>query len=423
MANIQAPLKYTVDLDQGAVQAILEKPLATLDSLAHVFSVTVTQGNANIALTGAKCTGYFIRSDKVTIPIDGTVSGNVASVTLLPNCYAVSGRFFLHVKLISGSVVHSILRVEGSVKTSRTDAMASGGGAVQSFDEMVAAVTHVDAEMKKRDRACNLLDNSNFRNPVNQRGMTSNTKSVEYMIDRWKAEAASNVAGLVRIVSGGIVLSPTDSNYCGIYQLLEHYSELSGKTVTLAVCADGVWYTATFEMGATPSGGVLLSNGLRIYSSSASGHVLIRNPAGNAPVTLSCAALYEGSYTDDNVPAYQPKGYAAELAECQRYYYQTWNGVMTSEANPNGILTRQCMTPSRLQNVKLPCTMRVTPTVTFYTSDGKRNTVRNWNISTDEVIDITIAYANNKSFFPASGRQELTPDQWYSFHYAASADL
>ena len=31
------------------------------------------------------------------------------------------------------------------------------------------------------------------------------------------------------------------------------------------------------------------------------------------------AALYEGAYTADALPAYQPKGYAAELAECQRY--------------------------------------------------------------------------------------------------------
>ena len=32
------------------------------------------------------------------------------------------------------------------------------------------------------------------------------------------------------------------------------------------------------------------------------------------------AALYEGSYTADTLPAYQPKGYAEELVECQRYY-------------------------------------------------------------------------------------------------------
>jgi hypothetical protein len=31
-------------------------------------------------------------------------------------------------------------------------------------------------------------------------------------------------------------------------------------------------------------------------------------------------ALYEGEYTIETLPPYIPKGYAAELAECQRYF-------------------------------------------------------------------------------------------------------
>ena len=32
------------------------------------------------------------------------------------------------------------------------------------------------------------------------------------------------------------------------------------------------------------------------------------------------AAIYEGTYTADTLPPYVPKGYGAELLECQRYY-------------------------------------------------------------------------------------------------------
>ena len=35
---------------------------------------------------------------------------------------------------------------------------------------------------------------------------------------------------------------------------------------------------------------------------------------------IKCVALYEGSYTADTLPPYVPKGYAAELAQCKRYY-------------------------------------------------------------------------------------------------------
>lgn len=62
-----------------------------------------------------------------------------------------------------------------------------------------------------------------------------------------------------------------------------------------------------------------MSNGLRIYSPSGS-YIIIRNPAGKSAITIQRAALYEGSYTADTLPDYVPKGYAAELAECRRYY-------------------------------------------------------------------------------------------------------
>lgn len=37
-------------------------------------------------------------------------------------------------------------------------------------------------------------------------------------------------------------------------------------------------------------------------------------------IVVDWVSLVEGEYTADTLPEYQPKGYAAELAECQRYY-------------------------------------------------------------------------------------------------------
>jgi hypothetical protein len=36
--------------------------------------------------------------------------------------------------------------------------------------------------------------------------------------------------------------------------------------------------------------------------------------------TIASVALYEGEYTAETLPEYQPKGYGVELAECQRYF-------------------------------------------------------------------------------------------------------
>lgn len=41
------------------------------------------------------------------------------------------------------------------------------------------------------------------------------------------------------------------------------------------------------------------------------------------------AVLYEGEYTAETLPPYVPKGYAAELAECLRYYRRIKGNAQT----------------------------------------------------------------------------------------------
>ena len=43
-------------------------------------------------------------------------------------------------------------------------------------------------------------------------------------------------------------------------------------------------------------------------------------PRGAKTANIKAAALYEGSYDASTLPAYQPKGYAAELAECMMFH-------------------------------------------------------------------------------------------------------
>ena len=122
---------YSVDLQKGAEHAVLRAPLATMDNQAHIFEVQVDNGGEAADLSGAVCEAYFIRADGVTVMLDGAVSGSTATVTLGANCYAVPGRFELAVKLTQGDTVHTILRVEGSVTASRTDAMTGAGTGAQ----------------------------------------------------------------------------------------------------------------------------------------------------------------------------------------------------------------------------------------------------------------------------------------------------
>lgn len=180
----------------------------------------------------------------------------------------------------------------------------------------------------------NLLDNSDFRNPVNQRGETTYTGSL-YTIDRWRTWSSSST---VTITSDGIKGDGTDASV--LYQNIEDNKIPWDKAYTMAVgysdgsvlCASGVF---TSEQG------------VGIWSSEAQAYLantdskttrLIR--LWHATKTIVWAALYEGVYDASTLPPYVPKGYAAELAECMRYfqtipYYFAQNSVNANSDYPS----------------------------------------------------------------------------------------
>lgn len=155
----------------------------------------------------------------------------------------------------------------------------------------------------------NILDNSDFTNPVNQRGQDKYTSG--YGFDRWRIYADSTS---MEKSDGSIVIAGA-----GIWQNLDKVSD--GVYTLAAKAKNGTISIAT----GTFAGGAASSDLLVQFSSSAVG----------MPSALICAgdwvwaALYEGSYTAETLPEYQPKGYGAELAACQRYYQRFSSGTQT----------------------------------------------------------------------------------------------
>ena len=127
----------------------------------------------------------------------------------------------------------------------------------------------------------NLLDNSDFTNLVAQAGIGGNHGTVAYVADRWILES-----GTVSYAEGtGLTLNGT------ISQKLEFHPTGQTSAFVGMVSGDASISYADGAVTITSGGGV-----------------------------IKWAALYEGSYTDDTLPPYVPKGYAAELAECRLYY-------------------------------------------------------------------------------------------------------
>ena len=155
----------------------------------------------------------------------------------------------------------------------------------------------------------NLLDNSDFRNPVNQRGKTNYTGG-GYTIDRWMMSDGSMT------VNDGYITVITDV----IQRLPKHKANTIHTLATKNSDGTVNLLSGTFESGVSNS---FMGMGVGSVSSLPFIHLL----GGD----YLWAALYEGSYTADTLPPYVPKGYAAELAACLRYFErlgETYSSVL-----------------------------------------------------------------------------------------------
>ena len=216
----------------------------------------------------------------------------------------------------------------------------------------------------------NLLDNSDFVHPINQRGETSKQASWEYWIDRWLSDTEKTAA---QLTSSGIRLPATAEKNLRILQRVPLERIKKGQSYTIAaydasgnvLCVSGVF-----------NGGTLTGDGLsegKYYLSLQSGdnstyYYCILD--AYADITVKCIALYEGEYTAETLPPYVPKGYAAELAECLRYYRRiTATNETFAGYCANGV--SYCMIPLQ--------TMRIKPSLVpsgkfYYTLGNKQGT-------------------------------------------------
>lgn len=257
----------------------------------------------------------------------------------------------------------------------------------------------IDKAVGNGARVGNLLDNSYFPSAyvINQRGKTQYTGNV-YTIDRWRTYSSTAVINV-----GAAGMNPQAS------ALLQYLNIDPGRTYTAAICyADG---TVSVQTGTFTAGFGSTSSGINCSVSNGYCRFLIRESAAY----IRWAALYEGAYTADTLPAYQYKGYAAELAECMRYYQKRDYVITVSQAANDAVVSGfDFMIP-----------MRAAPTVTIHDDKGTANAMSTWTnagitngIAVTQIARVTkwgVGYMTIETP-PASNGRVL-------YLYEASADL
>lgn len=168
----------------------------------------------------------------------------------------------------------------------------------------------------------NLLDNSDFRDPVNQQGLTeyTNTGGNVQTIDRWKINSENGNVVFTVVKNTGVTCM-VDNSGVSFCQVVSASEIIKSKVYTFAVMAQALGeYHIICASGRLSDGSISFNSDygriMLTYDSSTDSY--IANISGTAAYVW--AALYEGEYTEDTLPEYKPKDRLAELAECYRYY-------------------------------------------------------------------------------------------------------
>lgn len=250
----------------------------------------------------------------------------------------------------------------------------------------------------------NLLDNSNFLNPVNQRGSASYSTD-GYCIDRWAV-----ATGMVLNVTNHTLTGSNTSNNSLLYQRLIGLT--LGRTYTLSLKVNGEIVKATNQLG---------TDSTEVWETFSWGRVAVYKDGD-----VSTNLIYVNNGTTIIVDwvklelstvatPYVPKGYGAELAECRRYYQGKTEATGSVTAATTGKLTTV--------RVHYP-PMRINPTITYYNGSTVYTTPKGLRVilaGSATLTDISLAgsVGNDLFWYSLSG----VSAEILSVQYSLSADL
>ena len=300
---------------------------AAYDGGVYIYSASVP--SSDIVIPTIVCWSRDSRTPEASIPSGG---GNVTG-NLYMNGYSISG-----------------------LNDPTEDTQAARKGYVDSAKEEAKAYT--DTAVRKAAPR-NLLDNSDFE--IAQAGYGEYHGSTIYAADRWM-QNDSTVRAYEKVTRNGHGALKCNAST----RIQQKLYLVNGQAYTGAFYInDKLCLQAFTANGGSYGNGEIWIN----YQSDGTYMFVITNiPAGGV---VSEPVLYPGSYTADTLPEYQSKGYGAELAECQRYFYDIKSNVI------NGVAVAS--TQKVIALLPLPTTMRIAhPTVTLknalWAYDGAGNT-------------------------------------------------
>lgn len=389
--------RTTIQFNTGGIIQILNKSRDGLDGLGSVVSVNnISPGeNGNVELT-ADDVGAVPKSGGTMegpLHMNGQVLDGLNDPTEPDE--AVRKAYADKKLALEGGTMEGPIHMNGQPITGLNDPTDGTDAVRKSY------VDTNDLNTLKYASPANLLDNSYFRYPVAQAGIGGNHGNQAYAVDRWILTngSVSHQEGV------GLTLNGT------ITQKLEH---------------NPIFNAQAFVGMASGQASISYSDGAVTITSS-----------GGVIAWAALYDTYENVYSEQVLPEYHPKGYGAELAECQRYFI-SFDGANSVALTIAGYVSGGSTLATCAFFVPVP--MRITPTVYFsgyitmrgidgYSSDAGanvaayQNPVITANVFAGRVCSLAFAKRDGSAWGNIVNNTPVTVNITGTASLALSADL
>lgn len=135
-----------IDLKNGTVcRSFAHRAICEGDNRGNRYGMRVFLDGEQQDISNCTVTGFFIRSDGVTLVLEGEVEDGAAFVELPPAAYAKEGNFTLTVKLSRGTVTTDSIRIiDGTVVNTTTGKVKDPGGILPDLTELAQELSQID---------------------------------------------------------------------------------------------------------------------------------------------------------------------------------------------------------------------------------------------------------------------------------------
>ena len=134
---------YKIDISQELHPTPLQQMLICQDKNANRLEFELYNGDSPYS-PGGSCAGYVVRSDGETVPMTGTVSGNLLSIILPEEAYAIEGPINVAVKSVADGDRTTIFFGMGTILVGQTGTIVNPGDVIPDITELMAAVDQME---------------------------------------------------------------------------------------------------------------------------------------------------------------------------------------------------------------------------------------------------------------------------------------